>query len=433
MNGLIIYISLMFNSVIKSDHVSCDFEIAIKHFNNTAYNESISSFDFCLDDSEFSTQSHFYLGIIYRNLNQLEKSRNYLKIAQNLDKGNINYYLEYATTLERLGEFNHAQGLYKEAVKIQKEHLGANLGLARMLHWKGEIKESIKFYRKLKVVFLENIAVDLGLGFVLMADYQIYEAKKIFNSIIEKDPVNASAKEGLAMLQNIQKHNFQYVNDFIEVNETSHSNQSISFKSIIDSSWQWGFEVMQNEANVNTPLENGLSINRQVSYHTSIFGLHKFNQKHAIFSKLAYEKLADESYQRKIQLESSHKLNDKNNLFIGLVSSSSQAKNNNNTLSYFGYGYQKDSTTSVMGRFFYSADKEFNDRQSVVLNINKSFMKKHTLEIGSSISKSNEEKSYTVFSKFKYQLAPNKSVFVNAIKNLTNHDEALSFGINYAF
>ena len=411
--------------------VACDFEASIHTFHNKQFEQSVVMFQDCITSEQHGTESQFYLGIIHRELRDLKQSALFLKQAVSDDPENINYQLEYAVTLERSGELQQALELY-QTVLLQEPHVGAGLGEARMYHWMGQFKKSTQLYQQLQTQHPGHTGVELGLAFVLLANRNKQAASAVFNQILQREADNADALKGLEMVAALSNHTIQVNRQAGKGSNGSNRGFTVNYQGRPNAAVHWGVGFAEANNALELPQENGVPVNRATKSSANAFINYKINPKHSMLLGLTRERLQEDQYQSKVKLESTHRLNDRSTVFLGVVKSRANGVNTN-TLSYAGWVYQRSRRISLVTQAFYGADTEFQDSQAISVGVIKNRPNGGLWHTGLSVSKTGENNTTTGFIRTEIPVSEKTDLTFSAVKNFSNNDASLNAGFRYEF
>jgi tetratricopeptide (TPR) repeat protein len=432
MNNLLLIASVLVTLSISAQENTCDFEQAIKAFHDAQNKKAIQLFNQCVDQQAFSIKSHFYLGVSYRNLNELIASAKHLKVIVGEENDNISYYLEYAFSLEKLGQLDQALSVYEDALTKHPANLGARLGEARLNHWLGHINQSISLYRALALDQADNIEVMLGLAFVLMADRKLQESEALFDWVLAADKDNLSAKKGVDMLRFIYNYSLTVMTEYISFDNKSTTARRLEFVSTPDYSLKWGIRLIHYNHPIDTFSVERARTNRSVLKEFSIFSVYKSSENNEVITRLTAQDILKNHNLYKIKLEDYYTLDNKNQIFIGVTQSFLDSESIN-TLSTIGVSIKRNNKKEFIGRLFYSADKYFQDSQTISISMIKTSKRNDQFQFGASANQTGKRLSTTVFGVTRVKLFKNFNLVTNLIKNSKDKYLQLSIGVKYEF
>ena len=416
--------------MVSNDGLECQFDKAINAFHQSHYGKAINLFNRCVNKQKHSEKSHFYMGISYRNMNEFELSAFHLKKI--IPIGNINYYLEYAFSLERSGDIRQALDIYTKAASEHTLSIGANLGQARMNHWLGNINESIVLYKNLDNKHPDNIGIKLGYAFALMSDRRLKESGELFNWVLGIEQDNVSAKEGIRMLSNMNNHELTISSEYISFDVKSTKAQRIEYISTPDYSLKWGVGLIHYENPISFIFQNGINTNRPITDDASIFMIYKINEKNEVLVRYTQQGLFGSNALHKIKLEDYITFNNKSQLSLGLTQSYSNSEVIN-TLTNIGISIKRNNKLELNGQFFYSKDKYFSDSQSISLGVVKTTKNNSLFQFGGSLNKTDLRKSTTLFGKVRFKVYKNFNIETSITKNSKDKYTQVSIGVRYEF
>ncbi len=137
------------------------------------------------------------LGLMYRDSQRLEEARTLFAAAAAIEPMNADVQLNWALTLEELGERAHAERAYRQAIRIDANLVSARVNLAVLLARRGEVKQSKEQLDAALPLALRNRAFLAVIG----ATYrQIGEPKPAIASL--KDAIKAGQGKPTASLLN---------------------------------------------------------------------------------------------------------------------------------------------------------------------------------------------------------------------------------------
>lgn len=419
------------NTAVIEKETTCDFEKAINHFHQAHNEEAIKHFELCLQVDGLKYQSQFYMGISYRNLDNYEMAQKLLKSIIGKDD-NINYYLEYAYTFEKSGKIADAKEVYLQTTQKYPQNFPARLGLARMHHWLGDIDQSIKQYTALKKDHPEKIEVNLGLAFALLSDRKLNQSRQLFDAILSIDKDNKSAQEGINMLSKVKNHNITVSSSSVSFGDNTTKTQKIAFISTPDFSLKWGGHLTHYQQPIDSFFIEAVSTNRFVLNEFSIFAIYKSSSNNELLGEYVLQDLFRNDHLHKIKLEDYYTFENKNQISLGVTQSFINSELIN-TLTTFGFSIKPKDKLEVIGRFYYSSDKQLFDSQSISTSIIKTTKNDNVIQLGASLNRFQGELSTTTFGKISWKLNKDFTMTVNAARNTKNQYTQYSLGLGYDF
>ncbi len=414
-----------------SNH-SCRFEEAMLLFKNADFDEASALFHSCELGREYIKEASFFHGISLRNSGQVAQAIEQLKKARKTDPTNLNVINELAITFEQSKKYLDAQNLYEEVLALEPNNFAAKLGVARMQHWRGRIENSIESYEGLLHEKPDDLAVMLGLGYVLISNYELDEAKKLFNAVLRNNNNESAALQGLSMLKNITKNQFKIKHQFDAGKNTQVKSTSIFYRHQYNYRTSWGVEYLENNLGQNPLSENGIIENRKIKKEFSLFTARQFTPKLNGMIKLTKRSSFNHTDIIKNQYELGYRINESLSGHFGQTYEWSDG-DLINLLSFTGLEYVNLNNYTVSGQFFYSGDEEFGDSQALSLKLKKYFSETSWFQLGVSERFAQSQNATTVFGKYSWFLNDNLNLFVDGVTNLNEDESTLGFGLNYNF
>ena len=106
-----------------------DLEIGKKLIQEKKFDQALSFFLNELEKGNKSLRLYFCLGLIYFELNQIQNSINYYKLALKLQPKSIDLILRLANANYVLGNFLSAKNLYLKVIKLNPYNPSGDYGL----------------------------------------------------------------------------------------------------------------------------------------------------------------------------------------------------------------------------------------------------------------------------------------------------------------
>jgi len=106
-----------------------DFNIGKKFIQEKKFDQALSFFLNELEKGNKSLRLYFFLGFIYFELNQIQNSINYYKLALKIEPKSIDIILSLANAKYVLGNFLSAKNLYLKAIKLNPYNVRGYYGL----------------------------------------------------------------------------------------------------------------------------------------------------------------------------------------------------------------------------------------------------------------------------------------------------------------
>ncbi len=431
MNGLILLLNSILNTAVIDNEMTCDFEKSINFFHQSQNEKAIEQFDLCRQVKDFNAQSQFYMGISYRNLGNNEMAKKLLKSIIGKDN-NINYYLEYAYTFEKSGQISDAKKVYLQTTEKYPQSFPAQLGLARMSHWIGDIDQSIKLYSDLKAEHPQNIEVNLGLAFALLSDRKLNRSRRLFDDVLAIEKHNQAAQQGITMLSKVKNHSITFSSSSVSFAGNSTKAEKIAVTSTPDYSLKWGAHLIHYQKPIDSFFIEAVSTNRFVLNELSIFAIYKNASNNEILGEYVLQDLHNNDHLHKIKVEDFYTFDNKNQISLGVTQSFINAELIN-TLTTFGVSIKRKNGLELIGRFYYSSDKQLLDSQSISTSIIKTTKNDNVIQLGASLNRFDGELSTTAFGKFSWKLNKDFKMTVNAARNTQNQYTQFSVGLDYGF
>ena len=106
-----------------------DLDIGKKFIQIKKFDQALSFFLNELENGNKSVRLYFFLGFVYFELNQIQNSIKYYKLALKIEPKSINILLSLANSNYVLGNFISAKSLYLKIIKINKYNPRGYYGL----------------------------------------------------------------------------------------------------------------------------------------------------------------------------------------------------------------------------------------------------------------------------------------------------------------
>lgn len=436
------YLPLKFRSIAltaalalisNATFAECEIQKATENFQQNKPDLAEEQYNHCISLGSSIAESYFYLGIIYRNKNDLEKAHNLLSKAAENDPDNVGYQLELAVTLEWLGKLKNAKDIYQRILEQDSRNLPAALGVARMEHWQGYVNGSIKRYKSILLDNPDNQATELGLAFSLLADSKLQDSRELFEKILKADPSNLSAVDGIKMLDDIRTRKFE-INTGAVKPDSGESLNSLRIRYSSERSYQlkWGMEYVNYEEPVIPLSPNSIPSNQFIESAFALFANYRFNARSSLFSSASRQMMTGDSERLKLHFEATHQMADKDRVLLGTIPTYSSGNLINN-LSYAGYIFDTPLALSPMVQLFYSDDKEFGISKAASFSASIPYNKRNYLQIGGSISQTGENNASSVFANATHYVNRELAVSTSLVNNFSTKEIAFTLGVIYEF
>ena len=106
-----------------------DLDIGKKFIQKKKFDQALSFFLNELENGNKSLRLYFFLGFVYFELNQIQNSIKYYKLALKIEPKSINILLSLANSNYVLGNFISAKSLYLKVIKMNKYNPRGYYGL----------------------------------------------------------------------------------------------------------------------------------------------------------------------------------------------------------------------------------------------------------------------------------------------------------------
>lgn len=133
----------------------------------------------------------YNLAVAFYNKSDFEKSLDYIDSAVNIEKKDLYLYFK-AKILFKLNRKDEAEGLFKDIKESYPKSEFAKFLEVRSLINEGGLEEALKLLDGVK-----NIEADLLRGYIYYKQGKFDEAGRLFQKLLEEDPLNLEAKEQL--------------------------------------------------------------------------------------------------------------------------------------------------------------------------------------------------------------------------------------------
>ncbi len=410
----------------------CKSHDAIENFIDKQFTVSGEQFVACIDAGEKIAESYFYLGLIARSKKELDKAENLFESAIANDPENEIYQLDLAVTFEWQGQLDRALAIYT-SLSSNESLTPAFLGRARMLHWMGKIPQSLKIYRDLLKIQPENNAIKAGLGFALISNYELSDAKKYFEEILQQERNNISALDGLKMLGQVKSRKLELSYGSVQSpNKESLGSFRISYSSAENYRFRWGAEYRNYEQPVITPNLNSIPNSETVENTYGLSGSYRITEKASLFFSGTQQLLTGDSKKVKLQLELSIKDKKKNTVLAGIVPTFSSS-DTENILGYAGYVFNTPTTVTPMAQLFYNENKNDGTSTALSVSLTKSYGKKNYFQVGGSSSQTESNTASSVFANAHHYVTSNTAVSAKYLNNFFTNETTFTLGISHEF
>jgi tetratricopeptide (TPR) repeat protein len=436
------YLPLQFRSIAltaalalfsNSTFAECEIQKATENFAQNKPDLAEEQYNHCISQGSSIAESYFYLGIIYRNKNDLEKAHNLLSKAAENNPNNVGYQLELAVTLEWLGKLKTAKDIYQRILEQDSNNLPASLGVARMEHWQGNVNRAVKLYRSILLDNPDNQATELGLAFSLLADNKLQESRELFQKILTADPSNVSAVDGVEMLDDIRTRKFEVSTGAIKPDAgESLGSFRVSYSATPSYQLRWGMEYVNYEEPVIPLSPNSIPSNQSVESALALFTNYRLNARSSLYLSASRQMMTGDSERLKLHFEATHQKSNEDRILIGTIPTYSSG-NLINSLSYAGYVFDTSLALSPMVQFFYSDDKEFGTSKAASFSASIPYEKRNYLQVGGSISQTGENNASSVFANATHYINRETAVTASLVNNFTTKEIAFTLGVIYEF
>ncbi|HEY9755108.1 MAG TPA: tetratricopeptide repeat protein [Oculatellaceae cyanobacterium] len=169
-----------------------------------------------MDPSNYSMNTHNYLGLIYENEDRVDESiSEYQKMLSYDPKSNLgmqdlsNAYCRKAKTLNENGQTQEALGLLQEAIKLNPHHAMFHNNLGSALQTLGELEPAIKEYAEALSIDpqMEIATLNIAKCYLNLGEFE--QARMYFNKFIQEHPDSPKVAEARERLRYAQSKNGQ--------------------------------------------------------------------------------------------------------------------------------------------------------------------------------------------------------------------------------
>ena len=222
---------------IKPSNESALFELAFCFDKAGEMNEGVEFYNNYIDNNPYSVSAWYNLGNLYHRVGKIKNAVTSYDFCIAIDKNYIRAYHQKAEALasgenyadayeayndvlnveaktayilcnmgecmERLGEFEKSEELYKQSLEIDPEYTDAFVGLGVLADLQLLPSVAVQYFEHAVTLDGYNIDYRLLLATSLIKVEKPKEAEKHFTIILERDPKNEDAWEG--RIDNLQK------------------------------------------------------------------------------------------------------------------------------------------------------------------------------------------------------------------------------------
>ena len=200
-----IYISILFigfTSLLYAQTTN-DLQTAFsKSYSNEEgkdYNAAISDLSNYYDASSY--EINVRLGWLYYFTGDYSNSLKYYKIAMNLMPYSIEAKFGYVLPLSAMGNWNDVINIYQEILITDSQNSIANYRLGLIYYERAQFETSLKFTEKVVNMYPFDYDSIILLAWINLKKEDYRKAKILFNKSLLISPGNASALEGLKLIQ----------------------------------------------------------------------------------------------------------------------------------------------------------------------------------------------------------------------------------------
>jgi len=223
----------------KDDRVVCMKNIGYLLFKNGQKKEALKWY---LKAAKYDTKDpdlYYNIGSIYDELKRHELAENYLRLAVDLKKDDIEGRLRLGQSLLKKGKSKEAKGYVKEILKADPDHLEALILLANIVEKEGD-KEALKgIYTQILSHDPKNTTILFNLGALEAEGGNEEKAIYYLEALVKIDPKDTQAREALFDIYQRQKRDSPAFNQAVELVKLAPrkiSNYSYIFRYLMDRS-----------------------------------------------------------------------------------------------------------------------------------------------------------------------------------------------------
>lgn len=418
---------------------------AILLFQQKDYQTAYPILEQILEQDQTIYQAYLYKGLIERHRKMLSQAENSFRQGLSIKEDELFLRLELAVTLSWENKLSKSLEQYKIAGKYHKTNLPAKLGEARILSWLGKYKESKKLYNEIieesqttkdeQATKYRNEALN-GLAFIEKLNLKKSNAKKIYEDVLNDNPDNIQALEGLESLDEIKRWELQFSTGFV-LHQSRPKALDVAFlgryKLTNGTQLTFGYEYKNADRYLESLLtysNDELSSNSRISH----FGI-KQRITRKVDSAFSISQRSNSNGQKDtvIENETAYKFNDKINISIGNNFRFSKQEKTN----YLTFGilnYSPTVKTLITAQYFNGGSLGEKRSNAVAANISRKVHSRIKLQFGSGIGFVNGRNFQTGYAGFELKL--NRDLDLNMRYTQfrdTRKQEGIISTINYRF
>ncbi len=154
--------------------------------------------------------AHLNLAMVYREMEEYDKSLEQLKIADTI-RPHSRTHVAFATLYEREGKRVLAMEEYKKAIAVNPKDPEPYFGLGILYEKDGKIADAVTMYEKVLTIDPKYVGTYNNLGAIYLNEGKLDDARKQYEKAIEIDPYFPDAHFNLALIYEQQNQ----INDAI--------------------------------------------------------------------------------------------------------------------------------------------------------------------------------------------------------------------------
>jgi tetratricopeptide (TPR) repeat protein len=181
---------------MDSSYVEAWYQLARFCMNQGDYSRARICLLHILDLEPLHVKTHSRLGMVYYYLDQPELARKSYCTALALNPGDYNTHYNLGELYySKFNDEKHALDEFKKAIEGNPQHAEANFKIGLICLSNNMTKEAVTFFEKSRSIDPKNIRVLLQLGVAYEKLTMNLDAAKVYNSILEIDPLNRIARQ----------------------------------------------------------------------------------------------------------------------------------------------------------------------------------------------------------------------------------------------
>ena len=176
------------------------FQTAVEHHQAGRLREAEHLYQKLLAAAPDAGIIHSNLGMIYFDLNKLDKAMDHYRKAAQLQPGDSDIYFNLGLTLKKLGRFTEAEANYRQGLAISPDDADFHYNLGTTLQAMDRADEAIRSYKRATEIQPEHGPAHNNLAFLCHKQGRTDEAILSYQHLIEIDHNSASARHMLSSL-----------------------------------------------------------------------------------------------------------------------------------------------------------------------------------------------------------------------------------------